>query len=118
MTQRARTLVLLVIATVALKGCYYDVEEELYPTSCTGIDPSWSASVSPLIAQRCSGSSCHSAGSANGEVTTYAQVKALVDNGKFRNRVLVLRDMPDGSSLDKCQLEMLQAWVDAGAPNN
>ena len=118
MTQRTPSLLFLMIAAVAFQGCYYDVEEELYPTSCTGIVPSWSASVSPFIAQRCSGSSCHSAGSANGEVTTYAQVKALVDNGKFRNRVLVLRDMPDGSSLDKCQLEMLQAWLDAGAPNN
>jgi hypothetical protein len=118
MTQRTRTLLFLMVAAVALSGCYYDVEEELYPTSCTGIDPSWSVSVAPLVAQRCSGSSCHNAGSENGEIATYAQVKALVDNGKFRNRVLVLQDMPLGSSLDRCQLDMLKAWVDAGAPNN
>lgn len=103
---------------LALQGCYYDVEEGLYPGSCQPIAPTWSASVAPLITERCSGSSCHSAGSPYVTITNYTEVKALVDQSKFQDRVLVLRDMPDGSSLTRCQLDMLQAWVDAGAQNN
>lgn len=105
-------------ALLALQGCYYDVEEELYPGSCQPLTPSWSASVAPLVAERCSGSSCHSPGSPYVTISNYTEVKSLVDESKFQDRVLVLRDMPDGSSLNKCQLDMLQAWVDAGAPNN
>ncbi len=105
-------------ALLALQGCYYDVEEELYPGSCQPMAPTWSASVSPLITERCSGSSCHSPGSPYVTISNYAEVKSLVDQSKFQDRVLVLRDMPDGSSLTRCQLEMLQAWVDAGAQNN
>lgn len=118
MKSRTAIIPLACAMLMALQGCYYDVEDELYPGNCQPITPSWSTSVAPLVAERCSGSSCHGAGSQQVQVTNYAQVKALVDNGKFVDRVLVLRDMPDGSSLNKCQLDMLQAWVDAGAPNN
>lgn len=76
--------------------------------------------VSGVLANNCTFSGCHNAGSTN-DYTSYAGIKAKVDNGTFNTRVLVEKSMPASystgpTSLDPCTLYKLQKWVNAGAP--
>ena len=110
----------LAFAMVFPSGCYYDKEELLYPGACNPGNASaqgyWAEVVEPIIAARCT--SCHQPGGQGpGDLRTYDAVKAIVDNGSFRQLVLISRSMPQGGALTPCEIQKLQAWVDAGAPN-
>lgn len=114
------TLALFALSALAV-GCYYDNEEELYGPSCDSSVFSFSTKIMPIIQAKCQASSCHGAGQAteNGELLNYDQVMAFVnDNGAFRHRVIEIKDMPDGSSLTPCELELITKWLDAGTPND
>lgn len=101
-------------------SCYYDNEEELYGNEpCDTTNISYAQMIEPIINSQCATVGCHVAnGSANGIFESYANVKTKVDNGSFANRVIDVRDMPPGGNLNDCQINLFQAWLDAGAPNN
>jgi hypothetical protein len=114
----------LLLAGLAAAGCYYDNEEELYQfyydsNPCDTSAITFSGTVFPIIQGNCTTTGCHVAGGTGpGLMENYAQVKALVDNGKFEDRVLVRRDMPPSAPLTPCQIQHLTLWIDAGAPDN
>jgi len=76
--------------------------------------------IKDIINTRCSSDgACHGTPQqpdAGGEYTSYDLIKAKVDNGSFKNRVLDIKDMPSGTSLDECEFRKLKDWYDAGAP--
>lgn len=88
--------------------------------SCENLDVHYSRDVMPIIAGNCSVNGCHNAGSLTGDFTTYAGLKAKVDNGSFRLRVLDLKIMPPVTQtpLTEKQLQQLTCWIEAGAPEN
>lgn len=86
---------------------------------CDNSDITFSGRIQPLISLNCASSpACHGSGSGQGDFTTYAGVKAKVDNGTFENRVLIQKTMPPAGALSDCDLTALRGWLDAGAPNN
>jgi hypothetical protein len=106
-------------AVTVFSSCYYDVEEELYGGQVcdTPLSVNWSH-IKPLIETHCNNGNCHVVnGIGLGVFDSYAGVKAKVDNGSFASRVLDIRDMP-GYSLPACDYVLLEAWLDAGAPEN
>ena len=129
---RYRWLILPML--LALTGCYYDNEQELYPcdydpTQCEGlIDPcdtegvTYSGFVQPLMAQYCI--VCHqgAAASANIRLDSYGAVKTYADNGSLfgsMNHDAGFSAMPQGGAkLPNCDLSKLKAWIDAGAVDN
>ena len=82
---------------------------------------SFTGAVDSIVNLKCAVTGCHvSGGTGVGDFTTYAGLKAKVDDGTFRNRVLITKDMPSTSSgivLSDCDLKILQAWFNKGAPN-
>jgi len=77
--------------------------------------------VKNILETRCTAfSDCHGTDAPPGfDYTTYAVIKSKVDSGKFQERVLNLREMPEvppSDSLDACTLLQLQKWVNDGAP--
>lgn len=113
----------LAAGLVSWSGCYYDNEEELYEhyynqNKCdTAV--TFSNTILPIIKGNCAISGCHVAGgSGNGIFENYDNVKAKVDNGTLRNRVLVQKDMPPAQPLNDCQLQQIEIWLDEGAPDN
>ena len=50
----------------------------------------------------------------------HAGVLLKVDDGSFADRLFVQRDMPPAGNtqLRACDLEKIQVWLNAGAPNN
>jgi len=117
---RSTYVLLTIVGLLALSGCYYDKEELLYPGACDTGDATaagyWASTIEPIIQSRCA--NCHyPGGQGTGDLRQYAQVKAIVDNGTFQTLVFQTRSMPQGGSLAPCDIQKLQAWVNAGAPN-
>jgi len=101
-------------------ACYYDNEEELYPNSDCNTDAvSFSVQIQPIISSSCATPGCHVAGGTAGfSLETYSEIKSKVDDGSFRDRVIVQQNMPPSEDLSSCELEQLKVWLDEGAPNN
>lgn len=108
------------LTIVSLSGCYYDSEEVLYPeTFCDLNSVTWSGTIEPIIAGECALPGCHvPGGDGAGHFTSYAGVKAKVEDGSFQQQVLVQRTMPPSGSLTDCELQQIMLWVQAGAPQN
>lgn len=92
---------------------------------CEGCDypnVSFSGTVFPLIQNKCEG--CHSGADPDGNtlLTNYDEVKFLVDNDyliEVMNWETGYEPMPyNGNQLPECEREMIQQWIDDGAPNN
>jgi len=110
--------------TVLLTSCYYDVESELYGPSvpCDTAAVTFAGHIEPLIADACTG--CHSGASPDGGLTLegHASIAAAFTAGGARDRVNRAGGssgaMPPSGPLAACDLSSLDAWIQAGAPNN
>ncbi len=115
-----------IVVISILSGCYYDVEEELYPSSsnCDTSSVTYSGFVKTTMESFCY--VCHSttAGPSNGGVVLegYNEIKVYVDNGELLGAIKHesgFSAMPQGGSkLSDCTIRKIEAWVAAGAPNN
>jgi hypothetical protein len=78
--------------------------------------------IKPIINATCAISGCHDGAvgsSSPGDYRTFADIKRVTDNGKFKNRVLDLKDMPPSyttgpKKLTDAQLDLIQCWADKG----
>ena len=119
-----RTFQLISAASLALTGCYYDVESDLYgpSTPCDTAAVTFAGHIAPVIADACSG--CHSGASPDGGLTLdgHASIAAAFLNGGALDRVTrpsgSTGSMPPSGPLPACDLASLEAGVAAGAPNN
>jgi len=121
MHRRYVPLVLAALVLLALPGCYYDNEEELYPnTFCDTSAVTWSGTIEPLVQASCAIPGCHVPGAQSPALTSYAAVKAIADDGKLRGVVVTGSPyfMPPSGKLPACNQNQVQAWLDAGAPQN
>ena len=114
-----KTIIYITIALL-LSSCYKDNEEYLYgEIDCDTTAVSFNKDIFPIIQINCTVTGCHKAGgTAPGTFENYNQIKAKVDDGDFKNRVLISQDMPPGVPLTDCQISHITKWLDDGAPNN
>lgn len=113
------SIIFLVALVVIVQSCYYDNEEELYPGADCGIENvTFSADILPLVQANCAISGCHVAGTGRTILTEHARIKAVADNGQLNQRVFISKDMPPSGPLSSCQMKVLKAWIEQGAPNN
>jgi len=118
-----RIISLCFVNMLLLVGCYYDVEEELYPTiECQTEDISYVDDILPIIEDNCY--ACHSTQANFGNVALegYSQIKNYADNGSL---VGVIRHdagyspMPKNQAmLLECEIEKVEAWILDGAKDN
>ena len=118
-----KILTLLSGAMLILTACEYENIEELRPTelvdTCTTDSLTFQTDIEPIFRQDCNNSGCHNSGSSFGDFTSYAGIKAKIDdNDKIRRRAIIEQTMPDAAPLPDCEIRKLTAWLDAGAPNN
>lgn len=89
---------------------------------CNTSNVTYSGVIVPLIQNTCIG--CHSGTAPQGGInlSTYAGVKAVVNNGKLMgsiNHNAGFIAMPyGGNKMPQCNIDKIQAWVNAGAPQN
>lgn len=113
-------LLLLVLWSSA---CYYDVEEELYPSNgCDVSNVSYSGTVEPIIKNRCY--VCHGTGVNLGNVTLqgYDALKTYAQNGKLLGTIKHesgFSPMPQsGGKVPDCEIQKVEKWIIDGMLNN
>lgn len=115
----------LVTIIVFTSSCKYNSEEELFGTNapCDTSNVTYSNTItSIIIVNGCL--NCHVGPSPSGNftLTSYADVKAKVDDGRLWgaiNHMPGFSPMPQGGNkLTNCEINRIKAWIDAGAPNN
>ena len=114
---------LSIVFLLFLTGCYYDVEEELYPMiDCQTTEMTYSNDVLPIIETNCF--LCHRSTANFGNITLegYDQLIDLVDDGSLLGAIKHgsgYSPMPKNKAqLLQCEIEKIQAWIDEGALNN
>lgn len=107
-------------ALLLMAGCYYDTEAKLYPSrACDTTNVTWSGTIQPIIQGNCAIPGCHVAGGTGpGDFTSYLGVKEKVDNGTLRQEVVVDGTMPPDYDLRPCEVQQIDAWIQAGALEN
>jgi hypothetical protein len=114
-----RAFMIASIAALMMPGCYYDVEEELYPPSCDTTVTTFSGTINEIIQSRCATPGCHvPGGTGPGDFTTYSGLQPKLQDGSFESQVLVNKAMPPTGTLSTCDLNKIQKWVNNGAQNN
>ncbi len=108
---------------MGIYGCYYDVEEVLYPGGvCNTENVTYSGTIVPILERECY--SCHNALSQNGGVNLqgHNNVVRVVEDGRLWGSVnhdSGFARMPDGRpKLDACTLERIMVWIEGGAVND
>ena len=123
-----RHLTLILFGIIILSGCYYDNVEELYPVAsvCDTANVTYSGTVKPIIDDNCV--TCHSGQAPSGGVRleTYDQASAAaaIAPGTYGSLYGTISHaegnvpMPQGGKLSDCNIAKVNAWINAGAPNN
>lgn len=114
----------MIVVIIITNSCYYDSEEYLYPnpTSCDTTSVTYSLTVAPILANNCN--ACHNSSAPTAGIITdsYDGLQPIIANGSFRgaiNHVSPWSPMPKGGNkLNSCDLAKIDAWLNAGAPNN
>lgn len=118
-------LLLLPAFLLMLNGCYYDVEETLYPVDlnpCDTTNVTYSGTIQPMLQQSCY--SCHSDAANLGSVSVegYDNVLALVNDGRLVGSINYqagFSPMPSNApKLSDCNLLKIDTWISHGALNN
>lgn len=128
MYKQIRTMLLpcgvLLCAALLMEGCYYDNEEFLYGkgSACDTSNVRYSGQVRAILQSNCVG--CHNINQANGMVRLddHAAVQARAQDGSLlgtiRHNAPHVPMPPSGTKLSNCDIAILQAWINKGAPNN
>ncbi len=90
-------------------------------SSCDTTIFTYSEAIDPIIVNNCKG--CHSGLNPQKGVslTTYAEVKAIADDGRLSDVIRALNGrplMPPSGSLSDCKLKQIDKWIESGSPNN
>lgn len=91
-------------------------------SGCNTQNITFSQNVFPIIESNCLG--CHSGGAPSGNVnlTNYANIKTVAENGQLYGAISHqsgFTPMPFNlPKLPNCQIEQIKAWIDEGALNN
>lgn len=98
--------------------CLFSCSKDDEAIECDGSNLTYNSGISSIINSNCNASGCHGNASSNGDFTSYANLQGVINNGRFNNRVLITKDMPQGSSLTDGQLSQIKCWADNGFPEN
>ena len=120
LTISAITLTLL---SFFVASCYYDSEEELYPSlssECDTLNVTYAASITPIMNNYCI--SCHSGSLPSGGITltSYPGVQAVAANGSLWKAIngTGVPKMPPAGTLPSCRVSQIRIWIDGGMLNN
>lgn len=118
--------VLTFVLLMVVVACYYDNREDILsefpPTDCDTLVVQYSADIQPILQANCY--SCHNSSITNGglDLTTYPNVKTVIDNGKLIDRITrpsgTAGAMPPGGPLSDCNIAKIKAWANQDAPDN
>ena len=89
---------------------------------CSGLTPTYTADIKPILDASCAKSGCHNAATAKKGVnlSTFASASSVSQEARFLGAIQHKQGyakMPDdGPKLPDAQVELLTCWVQAGSP--
>ncbi len=125
-----RTLAILLGVTLVFTACSSDELPPPYvPTFCETQMVTYDNQIAPIIASSCGYVGCHDGSNAPGNYDSYAGLQGIINDGKFKSRVIDVREDPemgmppdyatDGPmDLTDEQIELIQCWINDGYPEN
>ena len=93
-----------------------------YSGGCETTNVTYSGTIQPLLALKCQG--CHSGASPQGGLnfTAWSVVNTVAMNGRLEGAIKHQSGYtampPSGGMLPQCEIDMISAWVQQGAPQN
>lgn len=121
--KKMKHIIIVLFLVFGFESCYYDTEEELYPTiECSTTDMSYQADILPIFQNNCY--QCHDAANNFGGITLegFEQVKNYVNNNQLLGVIkheAGFSPMPKNTAkLLDCEIEKIEAWISDGALNN
>ena len=123
-----KIFLLLLLSVFFLNSCYYDNFSEINPviTVCdtTGLI-TFNGEISAIFNRSCGAADigCHKTGNTQDvNLDDYTSTFDLAVNDKLLGSILHLPGYspmpPGGGSMDKCEIQKIQAWVNRGEPEN
>jgi hypothetical protein len=114
-------LALLFALLAPSTACWYDNDEQLYGYTggCDTTDMSYSQEIQTILVNNCY--ACHSTTSPGvvDVFDSYEQLKIYADNGKLLSSIRdIANPMPPTGLMSECNINRIEAWVKAGAPDN
>ncbi len=110
--------VLMVCASwyvVFTTGCTSDMVAPPEPCEVVG---TYDDGVRDIIQSSCNLSGCHDGSSGVGNYESYEGIRGVLENGKFRQTVIVEKTMPKSGELTDEEFELLRCWSGNGFPEN
>ncbi len=112
---------ILMILLSCFFSCEYNSEEELYGLeNCDTTDVTWEGQIKAILQQNCV--ECHNAEKHYNEVRhdTYEEELKVVNDGRLNGVVNHLAGYPQmpyqRPQLPDCELNLINAWIEKGAP--
>ncbi len=119
-----KLIVFSIILSLAA-ACTWENEEELYPDPglCDTLDVSYSEDVVPILANNCYACHSNANGPDFGRGNTWEDYEDVVASANTIVGAINHEDgfpsMPrEADQLDTCSISIIEAWVNAGTPNN
>lgn len=102
-------------------GCTYYNEEDLYgpPATCDTVGLRYSVEIKQILEANCY--SCHTVGSniSGFPFEDFAVIHEYAVSGTLVSRIHdPINPMPQTGLMSACNQQKIEAWVNAGAPNN
>ena len=121
MDKKTTLLFILAFCMLGIAGCYYDVEPN--PGTCDTSNVTYSGTINGIIQSNgCLSADCH--GGTNPlsgiKLTDYNSVKAMETRlyGALNHSSGFVAMPQNTGKISQCEIDKVQAWISAGAPNN
>jgi len=107
---------LVFLTLITFQTCKKD---DLKNLDCSTVPATYSANIKTLVSNTCATSGgCHAAGSANGDFTMYAGLKAVANSGALEKETITQKSMPPSGGLSLDDRKKIKCWLNNGSPNN
>jgi hypothetical protein len=109
------------LAVLFITGCDKKVAKQavVAPAAIKCDTIEFNKNIKPIIDLKCATPGCHVSTFTSADFTGYSGLNAKVTGGQFKNRVFsASAPMPPSGKLPQNQLDIIQCWLDNGAPNN
>jgi len=117
-----KLLLLISVTLFFIASCTFEKREVPPPEFKCDTTVHYNPAIDSIIVTSCmpphGGTGCHEAGSSNGDYTSYAGLKAKVDNGTLMNQVVTTKLMPLGATLSQADIDRVHCWIIQGGLNN
>jgi hypothetical protein len=111
----------LLMCMMIIAGCYYDIEPN--PGTCDTNNVTYSATIASIIQSNgCLTPDCHGGNNpiSGIRLTDYNSVKAMETRlfGAINHSSGFVAMPQNSGKISQCEIDKVQAWINAGAPNN